>query len=50
MDEVYYSKDYSSSMLVQHMKRHHKQVYKNHLEAEANAKLALGRKGISRNN
>jgi len=38
--EVYYSKDYSTSMLIQHVRRHHKQVFKNHLEAEAEAKLA----------
>jgi hypothetical protein len=38
--EVHYSKDYITSMLVRHVRRHHKQVYKNHLEAEAQAKLA----------
>jgi hypothetical protein len=39
-DEVYYSRHYSTSMLVRHVRRHHKQVYTNHLEAEADAKLA----------
>ena len=39
-DEVYYSKYYSTSMLVRHVRRHHKQVFTNHLEAEADAKLA----------
>jgi hypothetical protein len=38
--ELYYSKDYSTSMLAWYVRRHHKQVYKNHLEAEAEAKLA----------
>jgi hypothetical protein len=33
--EVYYSKDYSTSMLVWHVRRHHKQVYKTHMEAKA---------------
>ena len=42
--EVYYSKDDSTSMLVLHLKRHHKQVYTNHLEAEADAKVELENK------
>jgi hypothetical protein len=39
--EVYYSKDYSTSMLVWHVRRHHKQVYNNHLEAEAQQSMQL---------
>ena len=39
--EGYYSMDYSTSILTQHMKRHHKQVYKQHLEDLAEAKLAM---------
>ena len=43
--EVYYSKDYSTSMLIWHMKRHHNDIYKNHLEAKAEEKLAEEGKG-----
>jgi hypothetical protein len=32
-------------MLVRHVRRHHKEVYNNHLEAEADAKLVLGNDG-----
>jgi hypothetical protein len=39
-DEVYYSKDYSTSMVVWHLGRHHKQVFRNRWEAEVGAKLA----------
>ena len=35
MKEVYYSNDYSTSMLIWKMKRHHKDVYKHHLKAKA---------------
>ena len=45
MKEVYYSKYYSTSMLIWHMKRHHKDVYKHHLEAKAEEKLAEEGKG-----
>jgi hypothetical protein len=38
-DEVYHSTDYSNSMLVWHLRRHHKQVYQTHQEAEADARL-----------
>jgi hypothetical protein len=41
LNDVYYTKDYSTSMLVRHVRRHHKEVYKNHLEAKAYAKPAL---------
>jgi len=34
-NEVYYSKHYSTRMLVRHVMRHHGKVHKNHLEAEA---------------
>ena len=40
MKDVYYSNDYSTSMLIRHMKRHHMDVYQHHLEAKAKAKLA----------
>jgi len=43
--EVYYSKDYSTSMLIWHMKRHHKDIYKHHLESKAEEKLAKEGKG-----
>ena len=45
MKEVYYSKDYSTSMLIRPMKRHHKDVYKHDLEAKAEEKLAEEGKG-----
>jgi len=46
MNEVYYSRDYSTSMLILHMKRHHKDVYKHHLEAKAEEKLSEEGKGV----
>jgi hypothetical protein len=39
-DEVYHSTDYSTSMLVKHLRRHHKHAYQNHQEAEPDSKLA----------
>jgi len=39
--EVYYSKDYSTSMLSRHINRFHKPVYTQHLVAEADKKLAI---------
>ena len=33
-----YSKDYSTSMLIWHIKRHHKDVYKHHIEAKGEEK------------
>jgi len=45
MKEVYYSKDYSTSMLIRHMKRHHKDIYKHHLEAKVEEKLEEEGKG-----
>jgi len=42
---VYCSKDYSTSMLIRQMKRHHKDVYKHHLEAKAEEKPAVEGKG-----
>jgi hypothetical protein len=39
--EVYYSKDYSTSMLVRHLKRHHKQVYTNYLDVQADSKVGM---------
>jgi len=43
MKEVYYSKDYSTSILIRHMKRHHKDEDKHHLEAKAEEKTCRGR-------
>ena len=40
MKDVYYSKDYSTNVLIWLMKRHHKDMYKHHLEAKAEEKLA----------
>ena len=40
MKEAYYSIDYSTSMFIQHMKRHHKDVYKHYLKAKVEEKLA----------
>jgi len=45
MKDVYYSKDYSTSLLIRHMKRHHKDMYKHHLEAKVEEKLAVEGKG-----
>jgi len=36
---MYYSKDYSTRMLIQHVRSNLKQVYNNHLEARADAKF-----------
>jgi len=41
MKNVYYSKDYSTSMLIWIIKRHHKDLYKHHLEAKAEETLAV---------
>ena len=45
MKDVYYSKDYSTSMLIRHMKRHLKDIYKHHVEAKVEEKLAAEGKG-----
>jgi len=45
MKEVYYSKDYSTSMLIWHIKRHHKDIYKHHLKSKAEEKLSEEGKG-----
>jgi len=45
MKDVYYSKDYSTSMLIWHMKRNHKDVYTHDLEAKAEEILAVEGKG-----
>jgi len=46
MKDVYYSEEYSTSMLIYHMKRH-KDVHKHHLEAKVEEKLAVEGKGDS---
>jgi len=48
MKEVNYSKDYSTSILIWHMKRHHKDIYKHHLEAKVVEILAEVGKGNAR--
>jgi hypothetical protein len=49
--EVYYSKNYSTGMLIHHVQRHHKQVYQQHLSSKAEEKIvsqsrqSIGTKG-----
>ena len=38
--EVYYSKNYSTSMLIRHVQRHHKQLYQEHLTSKAEEIIA----------
>jgi len=45
MKDFYYSKYYSTGIIIWHMNRHHKDTYKNHLEAKVDEKLAVEGKG-----